>query len=106
MGTQCPESSSSKRSKTSRSQQNISHETFSMKKNKKHLWVKQDIATSQEKEFELPEWLRKCDGDLLKLIDVFYVTEVIQIICDFTNLYAFQKGEPNLNIKPEEVRYF
>lgn len=105
-GTQCPESSSSKRSTTSRSQQNISHETSSMKKNKKHHWVKQDIATSQEKEFELPEWLRECDGDPVKLFELFYDTEVIQIICDFTNLYAFQKGEPNLNIKPEEVRIF
>lgn len=104
--TQCSENSSSKVCTTSLPRQNISHDTSSIKKTKTYHWVKQDIVPSEAKEFELPEWLQESDGDPVKLFELFYDTEVIQMICDFTNLYAFQSGEHNLNFKPEEVRVF
>ncbi|XP_039281885.1 piggyBac transposable element-derived protein 3-like [Nilaparvata lugens] len=78
----------------------------SVKMKKTYHWVEKDIKAFQEKEYELPSWLQESDGEPVELFELFYDDEVVNHICDFTNLYALQNGEVNLNFGPEECRVF
>lgn len=46
----------------------------------------------KEKEFELPKWLQDSDGDPVKLFELFYDNEIINMITTTTKPIFFSKG--------------
>ncbi|XP_039287939.1 piggyBac transposable element-derived protein 3-like [Nilaparvata lugens] len=70
-------------------------------------WVTKDVNLVPEREFELPEWLQNFETtDPVKYFELLYDDEVLDLICDFSNLYAFQNGEPNFKVEKNEMRVF
>ena len=75
-------------------------------KKKRYHWVKKDIPQCAEKEFVLPQWLEESTGDPVELFELYYDTDICDMIAKYTNLYAFQKGKPNLFVTPNEIKVF
>ncbi|XP_039300249.1 piggyBac transposable element-derived protein 3-like [Nilaparvata lugens] len=80
------------------------------KKNKKQNrnemeWERKDIKPIHEKEWEIPDWLMNYGKDPVGLFELFYDDEIIQLICNQTNMYAAEKGLPS-NYTAADIRCF
>lgn len=69
-------------------------------------WTVGDIQCGSLGIWEIPNWLTEEENNPVELFERFYDNEIIELIRVMTNLYAFQKGEHNLNLTFEEVRVF
>lgn len=73
----------------------IQNKTEKRKNEKKsYNWIKKDLECKHNKEWELPHWLLNSDWSPVELFELFYDIELISFICDMTNKYASEKGEP------------